>query len=74
MKGLRIEGVPVHLEHKAAAIAVLDRHACVVPDSVRYTGTHLLFGVDLGALPAGDGPAVCEVIRRDIERATTRRP
>lgn len=74
MSGIRTEGVPVHLEHKAAALAVLDRHPCVVPSSVRYTGTHLLFAIDLGALPAGDGPAVCEVIRRDIERAATRRP
>lgn len=70
--GERGEHIAVPPDRKAAALAVLDRHPCVVPSSVRYTGTHLLFAVDLGALPPGDGPAVCEVIRRDIERAARR--
>lgn len=68
-RGMRCEGMPIHLEHKAAAIAVLDRHGCVIQETVRYTGTHLLWAVDLGQLPEGDGPAVCEVIRRDIDAA-----
>lgn len=74
MRGHRGESVQVHPEHKGAAIAVLDRHPCVVPESVRYTGTTLMFAVDLGKLPPGDAPAVCGMIKADIERACGRRP
>jgi hypothetical protein len=74
MRGHRTESIAVHPEHKGAAIAVLDAHPCVLPESVRYSGTMLQWAVDLAALPDGDAPAVCGMIRRDIERAIARRP
>lgn len=74
MRGHRGESVQVHPEHKGAAIAVLDKHACVDATSVRYTGTTLYFAVDLALLPDGDAPAVCGMIKADIERAIARRP
>lgn len=74
MKGQRGESMSVHPEHKGTAIAVLDAHPCVIPSSVRYNGTTLLWAVDLATLPDGDAPAVCGMIRRDIERAIARRP
>jgi hypothetical protein len=69
-RGYRTESLAVHQEDKAAALAALDRHPCVV--SARYNGTVLTWSVDLGALPEGDGPAVCEVIRRDVLKAVRR--
>lgn len=65
-RGFRFCPVPIHREQEAAARAVLSRHAAVVPESVRFDGWRINYQLDLAALPDGDGPAVEEVIRREI--------
>lgn len=68
-KGFRFCPVALDREHESKARAVLLQHGAVVPGSVRYDGWRLNYQLDLGALADGDGPAVEECIRRDIDRA-----
>lgn len=68
-RGYRFCPVAVDREHEGKARAVLLKYGAVVPGSVRYDGWRLNYQLNLGALPDGDGPAVEEVIRRDIEKA-----
>jgi hypothetical protein len=56
-------------EQADVARQVLAAHGCVEPASVRYSGQHLSWSIDLASLPDGDGPAVELVIVRAIERA-----
>lgn len=68
-RGFRFCPIAVDRENESKARAVLLRHGAVVPGSVRHDGWRLNYQLDLGALPDGDGPAVEEVIRREIEQA-----
>lgn len=72
--GERGEHIAVPPDRKGAAIAVLDKHPCVLPESVRYAGTILYFKIDMGKVPNGEAPSIGGVILRDIALAIARRP
>lgn len=59
----------VHREYEGAARAILAKHPSVVAETIRFSGEHLSWSLDLSLLPEGDGPAIELVLVRDIERA-----
>lgn len=69
-RGFRRCTATIHIEHEAVARAELAKHRCVEPGTVRFSGGHLSFSIDLAMLPDGDGPSVEGVILRAIEAAT----
>jgi hypothetical protein len=63
---------PIHREHAEAARRALARHGAVVEGSVSYDGERIVWHLDLGRLPPGDGPSVEAVIVRAIEAEARR--
>lgn len=68
-RGYRRCTLALHHEHEGVARQALALHVCVEPGTVRFTGGHLSFSIDLALIPNGDGPSVEGVILRDVERA-----
>ena len=53
------------------ASLVLQRYACVDPDSVEWRDGRLRFWIDLVRLPDGDGPAMQLRIERRLQEAVS---
>ena len=69
-RGFRRCTMTLHREHEAVARVVLAKHPSVVESTIRFSGEHLSWSLDLSVLPDGDGPAVELVLVREIERAS----
>ena len=66
MRGFRTCVVPLYAERVDAARAVLAKHDCVDPESIRYDGYRLTYRMDLARIGEGDGPCVEQVIATEI--------
>lgn len=70
MRGYRFCSIRVPRESRATALLVLARYPFLMGDP-RETSEGVAYTIDLGALPAGDGPSAELMVMREVERAVS---